>query len=73
MAVCESSSYKCYPTKVNDRKSVWHYFLQGVDSAKCIIATCGTVSTCGTVGTCGAIGICGTVVLVYLQMACLHI
>jgi len=51
MAVCESSSYKRYPTKVNDRKSVWHYFLQGVDSAKCNIATCGTVIKCVGVST----------------------
>lgn len=44
MSVCES--YKRHPTKADDRKSVWHYFLQGGDSAKCNIATCGKVLKC---------------------------
>jgi hypothetical protein len=46
MAVCESSSYKRHPTKADDKKSVWHYFLQGLNSAKCNIATCGKVIKC---------------------------
>lgn len=37
---------KRHPTKADDRKSVWHYFLQGGDSAKCNIATCGKVLKC---------------------------
>jgi len=53
MAVSESSSYKRHPMKADDRKSVWHYFLQGSDSAKCNIATCGKVIKCVGVSTKG--------------------
>lgn len=35
--------YKRHPTKADDKNSVWYYFLQGGESAKCIVATCNKI------------------------------
>jgi hypothetical protein len=39
----KASSYKRHPTKADDKNSVWHYFLQGGESAKCILQSCGKI------------------------------